>query len=194
MTEETTRVAMLFPVDLKAQIQEVTGPRGMTKFVLDACREKLGAAATEPEVPQKAEKVQEEVAELKPSRPDFQRAHPQDEPHDPQDKVEEKPAPQVKKAPPVPIGDAEMDEKFSRFRTEGDFMSNVLAAGMVPASQIAVPPKPAVEPEPEIVVPDALSDEFVLQTFDEPVATALCDLCGTALVDGECPSPACVGF
>lgn len=40
--EPTTRVAMLWPVELKDAVREEVGPRGLTDFTLEAVRAKLG--------------------------------------------------------------------------------------------------------------------------------------------------------
>jgi len=39
----TERVTQLWPASLKAQVQAIVGPRGITKFTLEAVRAKLGA-------------------------------------------------------------------------------------------------------------------------------------------------------
>lgn len=47
---ESARVAMNFPKDLKAEIQEITGVRGMTAWVVEACQERLSGVPGETRV------------------------------------------------------------------------------------------------------------------------------------------------
>lgn len=53
--EETERVTMLWPVDVKAQVRERVGPRGLTDFAVDAVRAKLGQPVEDPELAESKE-------------------------------------------------------------------------------------------------------------------------------------------
>lgn len=57
---ESVRTAMNFPADLKSEIQQIAGTRGMTEWVLNACREKLGR----PVVDKDEQKSEEQKVEL----------------------------------------------------------------------------------------------------------------------------------
>jgi hypothetical protein len=48
--EETERVTMLWPTDLKGTVRDMVGPRGLTDFVVDAVKAKLDMPVEDPEV------------------------------------------------------------------------------------------------------------------------------------------------
>lgn len=48
-SKDVARVVMLWPADLKQQIQKEVGKRGLTAYVLDAVREKRGIEETRKE-------------------------------------------------------------------------------------------------------------------------------------------------
>jgi hypothetical protein len=178
VSEETERVTQLWPASIKAKVQDRVGQRGVTRYTLEAVREKLARDEAQDTVKEAiGETVDLPVAPVVATPVAVVEREEPVEPEPVMFKAE--PEPHISKL----IGDetrgadvvvetsstgAAAEYSSSRERVEA-MLAKAAGLGLKKAAELPIPPKPVVE---EIAVPDEVAEspeeEFDPNAYDEP--------------------------
>lgn len=168
MTEEkTSRVAMLWPEDLKERVRQRAGKRGLTAFTIEAVKAKLNGrdqADTQDDEDQRPDDEEQGSPEPEPE------SGPEPEPPEPEPDLPAVGDPGTIRSEERKVGNL-LDRVRGKAMEKGVDLSGV---DLKPASTIELPADPPAELEPDAQTPEAIPTSDV------------CPKCGSELIGGEC--------